>query len=823
MFRRFLFLLATTIFLLTVGLAQAQDNPITITLGIPAGLDAIYKDTVLTRFHEQHPDIHVEVVTLDSSLTLLTDPATDPIQHFQDAAALANTADVLYVSRYNLSLEATRAGNILDLEPLLSISTTFNSDDFEPAVYDSFQWDGSTWAIPTIIDAMGLMYNPAEFDAAGAPYPQRDWTLQQLGDAARLLEGGLVVYDFSLPAALRAFSGANFYDLDTPRLATPELADLLTLWVKLESDGVISSQFPGPEETPFQLTSSYLIAGDAELAALPLTLEPFGFAVSAGTANPEAAFALVEYLSQSPEVTQAQFGGVPARISLRTESRFPEVDAYMNEAIANASPAPDVLLGNTVAAALNRVRAGEDALTALQTVEAGAINALAAADSQRDTTTVAVATLVPTPVVAADEIALNFGLVSSSPGTTDRAAWQRVIDNFVAQDPQIAAITLNVIEPTSPNWNDGIEVANDCFFWPYSAISQYNPSQILDLQPLIDADPNFSDDDVLAGVMSQLQRENGTWALPVSIYPTVLRYNAQMLADAGVTIPENGWTAGEFLDALNQLKTAFSGRPLFAPDITGNAYSMLMAGFGALPIDTRTNPPTYNFSVPTTVETIRQVLNAAKDGTILYSPLAAFRFTNYPTENPVAFYVDELMYGSTGYAFGDQANAYAMMTFPYGDEFTPVAYELSMLFISANTLNPEACYRFISTMARTPELFTGMPAYQSVLNAPETAASRGENAIATFQKFAEQLESPNLIVVDNPPFESLFLKFVFDRYVIDNADLDAGLAQAQQSVADFRACAEGIDTLHSGLDDRLLKCVDQVDPAVFDSLGIPRG
>jgi len=821
MSRRFMIFLTLAALLLGIGVSQAQEGVTTITLGVPAGLDVIYRDTVLPRFHEQHPEIHVEIVPLDSSLTSLPDTAANLQQHWDDTEALVSTADVLYVSRYNLSLESTRAGYFLDLQPLLDVSTTFNSDDFEPSVYNSFRWDGGTWAIPTIIDAMGLMYRPADFDAAGAPYPERGWTLQQMGDAARLLDGGLVVFDFSLPSALRALSASNFYDLDTPRLATPELADLLTQWAQLEAEGVISSQIRSPEETPFQITSSYLLAGDAEVSAIPLTLEPFGVAVSRGTAYPEAAFALVEFLSQSPEVTQAQFGGVPARISLRTESRFPEVDAYMQDAIANALPAPDVLMGNYAAAALNRVRAGEDALTVLQAIEADASSALLGA-SMGQTNIIEVATIVPTPVIAQDEIALNFGLVSNSPGTTDRQAWQRVIENFVAQDPQIAAITLNVIEPTSPNWNEGIEIENDCFFWGYNALSQYTPAQILDLQPLIDADPNFNRDDVLAGVMQQVQRDNGTWALPVSIYPYVLRYNTQMLADAGVTIPENGWTAGEFLDALNQLQTAYPGRALFAPDVRGVAFSMLLAGFGALPIDYRTDPPSYNFTDPTTVETARQILDVAREGTIVYSPLAAFRFTNYPTPDPVAFYVDQLMYSFTGNAYGDEANAYAVTNFPHGADYTPVAYDLSMLFISANTQQPEACYRFISTLARTPELFSGMPAYRSVLDAPETAASRGADALATFQNFADQLAAPNLVVVDNPIFESLFLKFAFDRYVKDNADLDAGLAQAQQSVQDFQACADGVDTANSGLDDRLLTCVDQVDPAVFDSLGIPR-
>jgi hypothetical protein len=48
---------------------------------------------------------------------------------------------------------------------------------------------------------------------------------------------------------------------------------------------------------------------------------------------------------------------------------------------------------------------------------------------------------------------------------------------------------------------------------------------------------------------------------------------------------------------------------------------MLIAAYGGLPFDYRTDPPTLNFTDPATVEAIRQVLDLAKADLIQYETL----------------------------------------------------------------------------------------------------------------------------------------------------------------------------------------------------------
>src|SRR5690606_49747 len=99
----------------------------------------------------------------------------------------AASADVLYVSNDNLSIEATLAGAFLDLSPLAAGDPDLNVEDFFPGAYESFQWDRGLWALPISMDVQIVIYDPAAFDAAGLAYPDEGWTLEDFARADREL------------------------------------------------------------------------------------------------------------------------------------------------------------------------------------------------------------------------------------------------------------------------------------------------------------------------------------------------------------------------------------------------------------------------------------------------------------------------------------------------------------------------------------------------------------------------------------------------------------------------------------------------------------
>src|SRR5204862_1737946 len=131
---------------------------------------------------------------------------------------------------------------------------SLNSDDFYPAIWQSFQWDNGLWALPTGAQALVLSYNPAAFDKAGLAYPNEQWTLDDLVNAIRKLaqkdaDGKVTVHGidvfpgFSDLALFRSLLSEGLYDNstlpNTPQLDKPAVETLLDTWFKLDQEGLI--------------------------------------------------------------------------------------------------------------------------------------------------------------------------------------------------------------------------------------------------------------------------------------------------------------------------------------------------------------------------------------------------------------------------------------------------------------------------------------------------------------------------------------------------------------------------------------------------------
>ena len=111
-----------------------------------------------------------------------------------------------------------------------------NVDDFVPALWHSFQWDGGVWALPVSTDVITVTYDPAVFDEAGLSYPNAAWTIDDFANAARKLvqkdsagnvtKPGLVTFGSTM-YLLRALLGQGFYAVGSirihHRLLTPHL------------------------------------------------------------------------------------------------------------------------------------------------------------------------------------------------------------------------------------------------------------------------------------------------------------------------------------------------------------------------------------------------------------------------------------------------------------------------------------------------------------------------------------------------------------------------------------------------------------------------
>jgi ABC-type glycerol-3-phosphate transport system substrate-binding protein len=830
-------ILALILFAGALSPLKGQNETI-ITIAIPSWMGDAFRDDLFDDFETQHPGVKVVTVPIGND-AYYASAAYQLDEHLDAAQKYVSTADVVYTSSYNLSVESTRAGYFLDLAPLINSDPNFNVDDFFPNIWKSFQWDGGIWGIPVSASVQMLVYDKKAFDAAGLTYPSENWTFDDLANAARKLTTHNDKGDVDLPGFqgyspglfYYAMTGHGFYDSSVipspPKFDDPGLPAFYEAWNALQKEVTAKGNFdynsvPLTLNSPYQLTNPN--PDDTHEWAASLLpggiagLDVQGFAVSGGTLNPELAYALANYVSTNPTVINRFFGNTPVRRSMvgvkADDDQFfmspvpADVQTLIDDAVQKGVPTSELRYSDYIDVAMNPPDADQgaspDVASVIQEAQANALKALDTAAARRSSATVYVSTPVPTPSFGADQIVLNFGLNAFSSDIPNRDQWDQLVKDFLAENPAIG----NVDIQTQFYQQEDLDKL-DCYYQPYNMVADMKLEDYLNLDPFMDADPNFDRGDFMGSVLNQVQRDNHTWAYPIVIQPSVMWYNTDLFTKAGVPSPEQGWSINDFRDALQSLRGVMDDAkdPVFAPESFGNTYLlMLIAAYGGIPYDYRTSPPTMNFTDPTNVDAIRQVLDLAKDGSIGYQKL--YGNNSYFGGNDAPIIDDTLSsnswrlqnrVGSTDSA--GPVDPHHLTNFPRGDHIVPVAYGEGAAYIQSHAQNPEACYNWIAKIANRPDLFAGMPVRLSQLSDPTITASQGEDLTALYQGFSQTFQDPNAIAFPgqfgsgggfNSYVEPMWLNKAFDNYVLEDGDLESDLAEAQTMAMAYRDCASVI-------------------------------
>jgi ABC-type glycerol-3-phosphate transport system substrate-binding protein len=858
--------------------SQAQDAVI-LTLAVPNFNRDVFGDSLFADFTAAHPGVTVKIVPNNATIS---DPVDGLDAHFTSVQAYAQSADVLFMDarRVAITPEATSAGYFLDLAPLVSGDTTLNADDFFPTVWQSYQWNKGVWGLPTATDVLLMSYDPTAFDNAGLAYPSEKWTLEDVVNAANkltvkeangtVLTPGLSVQPTDASAILfQSLMTDRLYDPNSipnvPKLDKPDVQAMLTSWAQLVTDGAVGNS----QDSPLTISSvtNYIrsLRQNAKRAAtlLPggkagLTVQ--GFAVSAGTQRPELAYALAAYLTTRPELS-TRFSVMPARKSMVgvqatgggqgggpggpggiRNQITPEAQALIDLAVANGLSESDLRYNDYLANALQKMSAdGIDAKAALQAEEALAVQNQAAAVEKKSTVTVVVTPPAPVTELAPGKVAIKFNMSSPVTPLPNQEKWDKLIADFTASDPQVGRVELD----SAPRFGQITNLTDtyDCFYLPYNAIPSADLGVLLNIDPFLSADSSFDKSDVIGDSLTQMQRDNKTWGLPIVIQPAILKYNSTQFDKAAVPNPGANWTIDAFKDAVQRLKTDPADPPIFvAGNTNGEHLLMIMVAYGGLPLDNRTTPPTINFTDPKVVDAVRQTLDLAKQGYIKYNALATFDF-NGPREQTAPIYSETL----NGFSFrgnrGFNPNAdtatttdvYKSTNYPRGTNSAAISYSIGGAYVSAKSQNPEGCYRFISELSKHPDLFTAMPARRSLINDPQLSASQGADTTALYNEIDKLMQDPNTISIQSGNFGGggnptgllvqRWLYSAFDNYVLNEADLDTELKQAESYAKAFQECTALIPPFDAATQNRqeynrkYRDCAVKVDPSLSGLFG----
>jgi ABC-type glycerol-3-phosphate transport system substrate-binding protein len=814
----------------------------TITLAVPEAEVAGYQQ-LIEQFQSQHNHIRVRLV---AESEIVSSAETDRI------AALASAADVfLYYPDVHEGQQY-----LLDLRPLLNADPAFDPSDFLPGLLDH---SDSLWSLPTAAIYPLLFFDKAAFDAAGLANPEPGWTLDEFLSAAQTLtvrEGDEVVQWGYIPFQVQPLLATQ---LATPlvvdsqiRIADPDvanalqwLADLFILhevspWLESYKPVALREASGGPD--PSSLAGSGRAAmwssghvlwqfgyddDNVGLTTMPRSQQGYaadairyGFAASRGTAQPQAVWALLTFLSRQPPVESIIDLLVPARRSVAAADGYWErVPAVMVEPLqyaANNNAAPrftpavvDVMRGALTAVVTDHQPVA-DALAQAQAAAAGQPLVIEA------DTPLVVATPPGEPATGAEMV----------PEITFAASWsetegQRRLATAFNDSQTNVRVIIRRIDTGNPLVE---EIAGaDCFTATGGRVIGDTHIDILPLNALFDLDPELSPADFHPAALPVLTREGQIWGLPARIPIPLIEYNRALFAAAGIAEPSLNWTTADFLETAQALTDPAVEQYGFV-DWPQSSLNHALAQFGVeLVREGDDGIATMDFSAAAPV--VHWYADLVRlHGVHPALPGDLIPWSDYFDRHGI--FVEMAANGQVAmwpYEQSDQVLARRLQGIvetglapfprgPDGQTFS-VANTLAAYFISADSPHPQLCWQWLKFLTTQPTASPYLPAHlataESAAFADHAGAERAAAYLASMAGASDQ--AIGLAIADawlHPGI--LWLTALVEMAAKGEIDVDSGLANAENKFIRYRECV----IERQGFDDSAAwqECALGVDP-----------
>ncbi len=852
-----------------------------ITFAVNGWERGLYENRI-EAFEEAHSDIKVELVSVDDLMGNRTQTGNSVVVEVRGPGdELLNLVQGADVISWYLQPGFVGDGLLLNLAPLMEGDDNFDASDYYPNILEQYQWDGGTWAVPTSASYMLIYYDKDLFDAAGVDYPKAGWSWDDFvatAQATTLREGNEVTQwgffsQFSDPLQLvQAKAGPIFNlanDPPTARLDAPEVVEAFQWIVDLYDKYEVSPYAPQPqsEEDAAAFEEMYRLMEDGKVAMWPdnaesyfwrseernLGVVPFPIsrdneqsspitswggstlAISAGTAYPQAAWEWIKFLTQQTGDNTFAFGpggpiSLPARRSVaEVGGVWDEMDDELADALRFAVehgfvPVYPPAGGEKVYQALDFVLGeGKDVTDVLAEAQQAFESEIEEAMSEQvEATPIPSFTVAepPSSQIEEGDVVVHFVVAGGDPSFYRQAA-----EDFHELHPDIV---VKVEEPNFYNEEfslEGIIGDADVFQWWAPIQSGDDLALVLAVQPLLDADPDISEDDFFPAVLDQYRAQGQVVGLPAEVQVAFLSFNKRLFDAAEIEYPQPGWTMDDFLQTAVALTQGDSEEDKiygYVPDL----YEMgdMMTFFvrqGASFIDNDVDPAAANFTDPDTIAAVRWYTNLTTEYEVKpsfdLSPTAAF--TNDPFEerqaiienDRAAIWKDDqygvVYYDENGESISEEADRsyVGVVPYPVGDNGTAGFESVNGYYIAAQTEVRQAAWEWLKYLTEQESLAAwGLPARISTAESDEFVQRVGAEKAAVMIAAVENSSQANLISDFYSESDSwlgpaigIGLQTAYNDIVKEEATVEEALQIAQDKADSYRQCIIDNDLVDS--------------------------
>jgi multiple sugar transport system substrate-binding protein len=281
-------------------------------------------DATIAAFEAAHPDIDVQYETAAFG---------DYFTKLQTVIAAGQAPDAFELNYENFVAFANK-GALADLGPLIAADTGFSTSIYNPTALAAFSQGGKQYGLVESFSNVVLFYNKDLFDKAGVAYPSADWTWkEELEAAQKLTDASAGVWGSFAPIQFWEFyktiaqNGGAMFNADKTEVTLDSAANVETLTWMVDkiakykvtpTDAEMAGQGDGDlfkAGKIAMLRTGIWMFGDFSANASfnwDIALEPGntnkahhffanGVAVSATSANQQAAYEWIKFLTSSKE------------------------------------------------------------------------------------------------------------------------------------------------------------------------------------------------------------------------------------------------------------------------------------------------------------------------------------------------------------------------------------------------------------------------------------------------------------------------------------------------------------------------------------------
>jgi multiple sugar transport system substrate-binding protein len=318
--------------------------------------------------------VDVEVVDWDNYWTLL------------EAGASGGEMPDIFWMHSNYAQKYMDAGLLMKLNDYIDKDKEIDLANYYEDIVKLYQKDGTQYAIPKDYDTVALWYNKKMFDDAGIPYPDNTWTWEKLHEVGAKLNkadgsqygmvgntdanqegyyniiysyGGYVINDkhdksgYDDPKTLEAMEmyGKIIKDCMAPQSVMAETGNdglftsntaamgLFGSWYVASFKGNEGASNWGIAEIPYHDANGNGKPDEGERVSI---YNGLGWAASAETKDPDAAYSLLSYLgSKKGQIRQAELGVTMSAYkgtsdAWKNSSKVVNLSPYLDEANGDA-------------------------------------------------------------------------------------------------------------------------------------------------------------------------------------------------------------------------------------------------------------------------------------------------------------------------------------------------------------------------------------------------------------------------------------------------------------------------------------------------------